>query len=804
MPNSFSYSSGQPPTPTRTPTSATFGPNLFLTPKVESSFYDPRVTWNTADPYATSPSLLKTPQQLSFTTLTTERPSSASGQKRPLSGQDLEAEIASHVHHPSPNPSLSLPPVEPCRQLSSSPNPTSKRNRSDIDQPFKSPGLGLELDTSVAMHSASSMQTPPPTSTSASRRKAQQAQVAKLVQQSAANGRRMSVPGFSKGNHGETPTSQVEESPQQFSSLQFSPDVFGFPTSGPATAPIYPQHKLFWDPEQSDDMNIDFSAAMADPFSTGNEHALQPYVSAHHRTSTSQASMLPSFLDFPINAHGTKDHSITTGALPHGQANPVPTSGLTKNASSRTKSIGHAVDPSLLFSSPGRSFEPLTGSISSMAALDMETLQPYAYQMQEAKREQASGVKGRDKKKRGLEKDSPAVKAALESLREDENVRPIIRRSTTDSAVTRSIPTQQIEQVSINRSRNGQTHGRLSPLKQTRKPSKRNGQPLRHRTAVTLTIDPSGRARTETKVVVEDSERSPLGERMDVDSRSVGSDGDTSSEDSGLAITTSHAPSFDFDPRPTKQPKLGRFVTDSRSHSQKSSYTSVYTTSSYADGVTKPAYVKSRAGSNPRSRTSHTLIPSSSLPRSGHESLSDSETVTDASDGTAQSELKKVLRYRAKEEQRKAQTQGQCSKLGPINTNVFMNKSKVASFDLDRDLTPSDSQTLNPFSNISPTTITDPDLATPSTDCGSQSTESTRCVCHVQENDGQMILCESCKKWLHVRCLGLNALRLPQVYLCVFCTGQTPNVRGGRIREPARAGFAPPSSPLAHKSHRFR
>ena len=32
------------------------------TPKVESSFYDPRVTWDTSDPYASSPEFLRTPQ----------------------------------------------------------------------------------------------------------------------------------------------------------------------------------------------------------------------------------------------------------------------------------------------------------------------------------------------------------------------------------------------------------------------------------------------------------------------------------------------------------------------------------------------------------------------------------------------------------------------------------------------------------------------------------------------------------------------------------------------------------------------
>ena len=63
---------------------------------------------------------------------------------------------------------------------------------------------------------------------------------------------------------------------------------------------------------------------------------------------------------------------------------------------------------------------------------------------------------------------------------------------------------------------------------------------------------------------------------------------------------------------------------------------------------------------------------------------------------------------------------------------------------------------------------------------------------------------ESCRKWQHVSCLGFDPSKLPPVHLCVFCTGSTPNVHGGRVREPARAAFPPPSSPLAHKSHRYR
>lgn len=45
---SFTYPNGEPQTPTKTPSSAAL--DSFTTPKLESSFFDPRVTWDTADP----------------------------------------------------------------------------------------------------------------------------------------------------------------------------------------------------------------------------------------------------------------------------------------------------------------------------------------------------------------------------------------------------------------------------------------------------------------------------------------------------------------------------------------------------------------------------------------------------------------------------------------------------------------------------------------------------------------------------------------------------------------------------------
>lgn len=101
----------------------------------------------------------------------------------------------------------------------------------------------------------------------------------------------------------------------------------------------------------------------------------------------------------------------------------------------------------------------------------------------------------------------------------------------------------------------------------------------------------------------------------------------------------------------------------------------------------------------------------------------------------------------------------------------------------------------DPFTNTFNGSPSTEGLTTPSTDGSMLSNDSTRCVCHSTDEGQPMVQCESCEKWLHLGCLGLKQNTLPAVYVCVFCTGQTPLARGGRVRGPV-----PFDSPLTHKS----
>ena len=504
----------------------------------------------------------------------------------------------------------------------------------------------------------------------------------------------MSIPLFPRQNSGEATKLHVEESPQNYNASEFSPDIFGYNFVAPATAPAYPQHKLFWEPDSNDGMNIDFGD-IPNPFDTPRQSGLDPFISNHPSLSTSQAEAQSSFLDFP-DVNATTPSFVQPGVS--SKAHPV------SNTRPSTRQFHTGVDPSLLFSSPGKFSDPLDGSIASARVLDEESLQPYAYQVQEARREKAYSGVMKQKKRRKPSVDSPAVKAALETLREDGDSRPPIHRSMTDSVVS------QASRDSTG-SKSVSAHGRSSPLKRLHE-SRNSGRKVKHRTSIALTIDENGRARAETRLI-QDIEPAVGTDSMEMDSESETSSSGSSIEDPNEGMFTSFA-------QPAPVPKLGRF-NNSASHSQKSSYGSFYSANSYQDGQPNLPEIKQRPTSMTLPGNSKRQIgaPLQSLKESamiGDDEASEAETVVDPDDedDNARHELRKVLQDRRKGNS--SQPTHHLYSPHRLDTAVFPNSE-------------------NQFLNSSPTTIIDPDLATPT----SNQSDSIRCHCHVNRDDGQMI-----------------------------------------------------------------
>ena len=307
---------------------------------------------------------------------------------------------------------------------------------------------------------------------------------------------------------------------------------------------------------------------------------------------------------------------------------------------------------------------------------------------------------------------------------------------------------------------------------------------------------------------------------MDLSSDAETSGSDASSDSVRTVVITSQPPSFQQPPEQKKQPKLGRFLTNRSNHSQKSSYTSVYTTSSYAENSQPSNNNNASTTSNLsyasqiQAQPSLPLLPTATMSvihdrLDGREDQgSEGETImeSDENDGNAQHELRKVMQARARSKSANHSKQSRSRPGSRENGSSLYH---------------------NPYQtqNTSPSTITDPDLATPSSTSSRRELDGFRCVCHTTSREGQTIQwyslrhfsrsslqpatanilpSESCKKFLHVKCVGLNTQRLPKIYLCVFCTGQTPVVRGGRVRDGATTGFAAAGSPLAGKGERHR
>ena len=577
------------------------------------------------------------------------------------------------------------------------------------------------------------MQTPPPTSTSTSKKKAQQAQVAKLAGESAANGRRKSPPRFPKPQNVPPIVPSVQASPQPFSNLQFSPEVFGsFSMAGPATAPVYPHNKLFWDPSQNDGMDMDFAAsdAFSDAFGIGLSKPTGSFISGDDPMTISQITSSSFEVDNPMGIAVPPDAPSTS------QTNYLSSAGLISGLPSKFGTT--VVNPSLLFSSPSRAPEHAKLD-SAPQNIQNENLRPYAHQIMDAQRERESSQSRKSKRRKGPESDSPAVKAALEVLRDEEKDRLSVQKRFRDSMNAKSShASTQVKRVSFEPTK-GDTS---SALRRRDGPAQRHGLSHGHvnRTAVELTVGPDGRAKTLTKVVAKGPSRSA----MDMDSDSEDTESLSSDDEPGMVV--SQQSSFAYPSQKLPKPKASRFDASSRAHSQKSSYASTLMSNGSENTLPRSRAPKGRVASglgldlDAVTHSSRSVLDPALTttfingPLGGsQEAESETETVVESEDdkGDAQSELKKIVKDRA---QKRACAQAAASESFDSRHEY---SSNCALYPTEASLT---TPKQDMFSNISPTTITDPDLATPSTGYESQIGNSTRCVCHSTESNGEFMI----------------------------------------------------------------
>ncbi|KAJ4988528.1 phd finger domain-containing protein [Stagonosporopsis vannaccii] len=664
-----------------------------------------------------------------------------------------------HVNHFAPA-NLPLPPVEPQRRLSSSPDPKSLR-KIGLNQGGQRPLSG------PAKMDFSQMQTPPPTRDATSRRN---------LQQSAGNQATAPVTVLRRTPLQQVPTSDGMFNQPMFSytdGVPFSPSMMPFANAEPISAPPMPQQRLFWDSTDNNYMDVDMSGAL-DPFGpTPNKFQGELGWQTFHTPVAEQ-----------MQAQFQQHQHNMSSAGPMASFGPSTAGEGQRSQPDSFASSTTGVDPSMLFSFTAP--DDVTASFGNMpqpAAFNLDR-QPYETQLLDSKRE-----KEKARKTRSLHSRSNTNSSAG-SVEEN---RPSLQRSNTDSGFRRARPLVLERSSSADTSAAHRIPRRSSPLKRANSGALKAIPEVIRRPRTRLIIDETGRARTET-VPADEAEVTPRDMRRTSQTSvrhqypALWEEGDTESDSDEPQPTLSRNASFSIPQPQRRASKHARTESNelSRTNSFKMARPASGTTSRTSSGAFDKASFDSvrtvrSSGQNGSRRISVVDVPTTS----SFSSQASSHSPIPDSPGDALGALKKVVGTRQERVERASQ-----------NTLQAHNQRWAqASADLGTASTPHGHGRYDPFNNTFSGSPSTEGLTTPSTDRSSLSSDNTRCVCQSTEEGKAMIQCESCEKWLHMGCLGLRPSALPAVYVCIFCTGQTPVARGGRIRGPV-----PFDSPLTHKS----
>ncbi|KAH8728239.1 hypothetical protein GQ44DRAFT_737909 [Phaeosphaeriaceae sp. PMI808] len=727
------------PSPSSTPKSATFPDATLKTPK-NDAFPHPHFL----DPWAT-PRVngQHTPVQTPSFTFSTpnDRPSSSYSLK-PRTPEDPDF----HVNHFAQT-NLPLPPVEVSRRLSSSPGPSSG-TRAGVAPPGSQPGRPRPVTMDF-----SQIQTPPPTRDATSRRRLQQS-----------GGHEFGTPATviqRTPNHMPNADGLFNQTPYGFVDVQFSPSMMPFSNTGPMSVPPMPQSRLFWDqPSDASQMDVDLPLGM-DPFGPTPHKVEQNF-------------------DWQAFSTPATHHQMQMQAFQplHGMSSPVPVASFATNMAEASYSqptsfvsTSASVDPSMLFSFTGQDMNTSFGNMPQHHInQNMADRQPYETQARDAQQEKEIAKKAKSQHSRSNTNSSSGSV---------ENLKPGLQRSNTDSGFRKGRPSSMESRVSLPAA--GSTiPRRSSPLKRQSGGSLAGSHtgsltsiPEIRRPRTRLIIDETGRARTET-VPVEGDEETPRVVRQtsqkDIRRQYPGlwDENDTESEDEEPPPIISRNASFNMPQPHRRSSKHAR--ADSGGMEKSNSYKIPRPTSRSPSGAYDKAAFETirpvrKVVDSAHRRFSMMDFPTSFSAAQDHH---DDHTMPD-SPGNALGALKKVVAGRQQRADRASQ-----------NTLKAHNQRWAqASADM------ANTSHHDPFTtNNSPNTD---GLATPSTDRSSSlSSESTRCVCSGGDDGRPMVQCESCVKWLHMGCVGLHRGNVPPVYVCVFCMGSTPVVRG--------------AGPLTHKS----
>ncbi|KAJ9616536.1 hypothetical protein H2200_000255 [Cladophialophora chaetospira] len=492
----------------------------------------------------------------------------------------------------------------------------------------------------------------------------------------------------------ETPSRYMQhQSPSLFPTLQLSPDIYAHQFSaGPATAPIYPNQRLFWDPSNADYNGASFSQPYQDPF--------QYSPVAPSSSFASSSTVIPSFVapnplpeeqpyDLPPLPRSASYTHIDSSAFPA----PFTTSPRIP--------APQMENPSLFLSSPARRFG--TGEQYSNRFIQNPAPErpAYAHQIEESKRE------AENKRLRRADMKKPSItRSVMEALKRPvspmKDSRPGLKRSLTHTGVRNERGLKVQTQASLG-GRNSPAPldptrhrpGRSSPLKSTANPISKTFSTSRNikRGSMSLAIDENGVAKTVITKVSDD---------MDLDESSESEAESFDDEDFNMIHSQSNSFAYGGNDEPT-QPQSSR----SYGHSKTSSRSTMASTSS-----ARPSSYQSSASSRANTRSSDGQQGRKKRPILGS-NIQDDTLMEEAPTGNAQHALRAIIQDRS----RSTSSQGDHNQL---HSSPPLQQGQYAMY------------------NASPTTITDPGL-TPSTDRDSvASNMSLRCLCNSSTPDSSV------------------------------------------------------------------
>lgn len=485
----------------------------------------------------------------------------------------------------------------------------------------------------------------------------------------------------------------MQQSPSLFPSLQLSPDMYAHQFSGPATAPIYPNQRLFWDP-----LHAGFGEpSLPQPYQ--DHFQLSP--SGLSTVFTSSSTVVPSF--------------IPQESLPEEQPYDLPMLPRSSNYSHFDGSVIPAPfttsprvlppqveNPSMFLSSPARRFGAPDLVSHRFVHNQFPERPAYAHQIEESRRELEMR-----RMRKGDPKQPSITRSVMEALQRPispkRESRPGLKRSQTHTGV-RSNRNLQIQTqgslpgrkspAAVDPNKHHRPE-RSSPLKMMVDPISRTLTASRNsnirRGSLSLAIDENGVAKT---IVTEDA--------YDMDLDDISGSEAESFDDTDLHILHSQSNSFAFldngDISHQSQTQQNRPY----SHSKTSSHSTMSSNLS-----TKQSSWHSSA-SNTRSARKRPHLDA----HIGETALMENEST-----GNAQFALRAIIQDRS----RSTSAHDEHLNPGTLHSSPPLHQNQFAKY------------------NASPTTITDPDLATPSTDRESlASNMSTRCVCSSSVLDGSV------------------------------------------------------------------